>query len=56
VADIDQIVTDPDARRPLLALCATAGLAVQGSDGVTVEKISSAVDPGAPSIDQGVGR
>jgi hypothetical protein len=28
-ADIDQVVTDPDARRPLAALCALAGLAVR---------------------------
>jgi len=28
-ADIDQVVTDPDARRPLAALCALAGLPVR---------------------------
>jgi hypothetical protein len=33
-ADIDQVVTDPDARRPLLALCAVAGLPVEGAGGV----------------------
>jgi hypothetical protein len=56
VADIDQVVTDPDARRPLLALCAMAGLGVEGSESVVVENLSGAVDPGTPSIDQGVGR
>jgi hypothetical protein len=35
-ADIDQVVTDPDARRPLLALCALAGLAVEGMFQVNV--------------------
>ena len=29
-ADIDQMITDPDARRPLLGLCALAGLPVEG--------------------------
>ena len=29
-ADIDQVVTDPDARRPLLGLCALAGVMVEG--------------------------
>jgi LysM domain len=35
-ADIDQMVTDPDARRPLLGLCALAGLKVGGVDAVAV--------------------
>jgi hypothetical protein len=36
VADIDQVVTDPEARQPLLILCAMAGLAVKGASAVTV--------------------
>jgi hypothetical protein len=36
-ADIDQVVTDAEARRPLLALCAVAGLAVEGVGAVSVE-------------------
>jgi hypothetical protein len=55
-ADIDQVVTDPDARRPLLALCAMAGLAVEGVGGISVENFEDPVDPGTPSIDLGVGR
>jgi hypothetical protein len=57
VADIDQVVTDPEARRPLLALCAMAQLAVEGSASVSIETFSgAAVDPTTPSIDQRVGR
>jgi hypothetical protein len=37
-ADIDQVVTDPDARQPLLALCAMAGLDVAGVAAIAVEK------------------
>jgi hypothetical protein len=36
-ADIDQVVTDPDARPPVLFLCTLAGLPIAGSDGVTVQ-------------------
>jgi hypothetical protein len=35
-ADIDQVVTDPEARRPLLGLCALAGLKVEGVESVAV--------------------
>jgi hypothetical protein len=35
-ADIDQVVTDPEARRPLLALCALARVSVDGVSSVTV--------------------
>ena len=35
-ADIDQVVTDPEARRPLLALCVLAGLNVEGVSAVSV--------------------
>ena len=37
VADIDQVVTDADARPPLIFLCALAGLPIEGTDGVTVQ-------------------
>jgi len=37
VADIDQVVTDADARAPLQFLCALAGLPIEGSAGVTVQ-------------------
>jgi hypothetical protein len=35
-ADIDQAITDPDARRPLLGLCALSGLEVEGVNAVAV--------------------
>lgn len=35
-ADIDQLVTDPEARRPLLALCALAGLPAEGVTFVSI--------------------
>jgi hypothetical protein len=35
-ADIDQVVTDPDARAPLLYFCALAGLRVEGVDEVVL--------------------
>jgi hypothetical protein len=41
VADIDQAITDPDARRPLLGLCALAGLRVEGVDSITLQNQSS---------------
>lgn len=46
-ADIDQVVTDPEARRPLLALCALAGLAIEGSgDLVLSDQLPSMVGEG----------
>jgi hypothetical protein len=35
-ADIDQVVTDPEARAPLLYFCALAGLRVEGVDEVVL--------------------
>jgi hypothetical protein len=35
-ADADQVVTDPDARRPLLALAALAGFRINGVESVSV--------------------
>jgi hypothetical protein len=35
-ADIDQVVTDPEARGPLLFLCALAGVKVEGSEDVVL--------------------
>jgi hypothetical protein len=40
-ADIDQVVTDPDARPPLTFLCALAGLRIEGADQATVQDGSS---------------
>jgi hypothetical protein len=36
-ADIDQVVTDPDARPPLVFLCKLAGIDVEGTDGVIIQ-------------------
>jgi hypothetical protein len=35
-ADIDQAITDPDARRPLLGLCALAKLEIDGAGAVAI--------------------
>lgn len=35
-ADIDQVVTDSEARPPLIFLCALAGIPIEGTDGATV--------------------
>ena len=43
-ADIDQVVTDPDARPPLILLCAQAGIAIEGTDGVTIQDGSASDD------------
>lgn len=40
-ADIDQVVTDPDARVPLLFLCAMAGIDVEGASGATIQEDES---------------
>jgi hypothetical protein len=42
-ADIDQVVTDPDARPPLVVLCALAGLAVAGSENLSPQPQGSPV-------------
>ena len=44
-ADIDQVVTDPDARPPLVFLCALAGLPIEGTGGVTVRNSAIAGEP-----------
>lgn len=36
-ADIDQVVTDSDARPPLIFLCSLAGIPIEGTDGATVQ-------------------
>jgi hypothetical protein len=43
-ADIDKVVTDPDARPPLVLLCAQAGIAIDGTDGVTIQGPSASDD------------
>jgi hypothetical protein len=40
-ADIDQIVTDPDARPPLTFLCSLAGLGIEGAAQAKVQRGSS---------------
>jgi len=40
-ADIDQVVTDPDARVPLIFLCALAGVEIEGSANVQVEELEA---------------
>jgi hypothetical protein len=42
VADIDQVVTDPEARPPLTFLCKLAGLAIEGADTAIVQRSSPA--------------
>jgi hypothetical protein len=37
VADIDQVVTDPDARPPLIFLCSLAGIDIEGAAEAIVE-------------------
>jgi len=42
-ADIDQVVTDEDARPPLVFLCALNGIPIDGTDGAIVQDGSPAV-------------
>jgi hypothetical protein len=42
-ADIDQVVTDDDARPPLVFLCALAGIPIDGTDGAIIQDGSPAV-------------
>jgi hypothetical protein len=40
-ADIDQVVTDGDARPPVVFLCALAGLPIEGTDGAILQDIAA---------------
>jgi len=51
-ADIDQVVTDPDARVPLVFLCATAGIDIEGAaDAIVLGDDDAAVDADAADAD-----
>jgi hypothetical protein len=52
-ADIDQVVTDPDARPPLVFLCKLAGIGIEGTEGVIVEAGFDDVLQGDSSAESG---